>query len=58
MEAVNRSGIDIPAGKVTTESESITVRLVGKFNNIEDVRNVQIAMPFPGSPVYVKDVQP
>ena len=56
VEAVNRSGIDIPAGKVTTESESITVRLVGKFNNIEDVRNVQIAMPFPGSPVYVKDV--
>ena len=32
------------------------MRLVGKFNNIEDVRNVQIAMPFPGSPVYVKDV--
>lgn len=56
VEAINRSGVDLPVGKVQTETESNSVRLVGKFNNIEQIKNVQIAMPFPGSPVYVKDV--
>lgn len=56
VEAINRSGIDLPAGKVTTASENNTVRLLGKFHDIEDIKNVQVAMPFPGSPVYVKDV--
>jgi HAE1 family hydrophobic/amphiphilic exporter-1 len=32
------------------------VRLVGKFNTINDIQNVQVAMPFPNSPVYVKDI--
>lgn len=56
VEAINRSGIDLPAGKVQTDKENSSVRLVGKFTNIESIENVQIAMPLPGSPVYVKDV--
>jgi HAE1 family hydrophobic/amphiphilic exporter-1 len=56
VEAINRSGIDLPAGKVQTETENNSVRLVGKFTSIEQIRNVQIAMPVAGSPVYVKDV--
>lgn len=56
VEAINRSGIDLPAGKIQTESENNSVRLVGKYNDIADIQNVQIAMPFPGSPVYVKDI--
>ncbi len=56
VEAINRSGIDLPAGKIQTETENTSVRLVGKYNDIADIQNVQIAMPLPGSPVYVKDV--
>ncbi|MCW5905563.1 MAG: efflux RND transporter permease subunit [Chitinophagaceae bacterium] len=56
VEAINRSGIDLPAGKIQTETENNAVRLVGKYNDITDIQNVQIAMPFPGSPVYVKDI--
>jgi len=56
VEAINRSGIDLPAGKVQTDKENSSVRLVGKFTNIENIENVQIAMPLPGSPVYVKDI--
>jgi len=56
VEAINRSGIDIPAGKVLTGKENNSVRLTGKFADINDIMNVQIAMPMPGSPVYVKDV--
>lgn len=56
VEAVNRSGIDLPVGKLQTDIENHSVRLIGKFNTIQDIQNVQIAMPFPANPVYVKDV--
>ena len=56
VEAINRAGMDLPAGKVENNMETNTVRLVGKFNTITNIKNVQIAMPVPGSPVYVKDI--
>lgn len=56
VEAVNRSGIDLPAGKLHTDRDNNSIRLVGKYNKIDDIKNVQVAMPFPNSPVYVKDV--
>lgn len=55
-EAINRSGLDVPSGKVQTSLVSNPVRLTGKFKSIEDISNVQVAMPTPGSPVYVKDI--
>lgn len=56
VEAINRSGLDLPAGKVQTEKESNSIRLSGKFTSLEDIKNVQVAMPMLGSPVYVKDI--
>ncbi len=56
VEAINRSGIDLPAGKVQSNKESNSVRLIGKFVTLSDIRNVQIALPAPGVSVYVKDV--
>lgn len=56
VEAINRSGLDFPAGAVQSSTENNSVRLTGKYATIEDIKNVQIAMPFQGSPVYVKDV--
>jgi HAE1 family hydrophobic/amphiphilic exporter-1 len=56
VEAINRSGLDLPAGKVQTEKENNSVRLSGKFTALENIKNVQVAMPVLGSPVYVKDV--
>ncbi|MDP3467327.1 MAG: efflux RND transporter permease subunit [Daejeonella sp.] len=56
VESINRSGIDLPSGKVQTNKESSSVRLSGKFNFPDDIKNVQVAMPLPGSPVYVRDV--
>lgn len=55
-EAINRSGLDLPAGKLQSGKENNAVRLTGKFANIDDIKNVQLAMPVAGSPVYVKDV--
>ncbi len=56
VEMINRSGLDLPAGKIQSSTESNSVRLTGKFKTIEDIENVQVAMPIPGSPVYVKDI--
>lgn len=56
VEAIKRSGLDLPAGKVQTDKENNSVRLLGKFATIEDIKNVQIAMPMPNSPVYVRDI--
>lgn len=56
VEAINRSGLDIPAGSVQTTEEKNAVRLKGKFNSLEDIGTVQVTMPTPGSPVYVKDI--
>jgi HAE1 family hydrophobic/amphiphilic exporter-1 len=56
VESINRSGLDLPAGKVQSEKENNSVRLTGKFATVSDIMNVQIGMPSPGSPVYVKDV--
>jgi HAE1 family hydrophobic/amphiphilic exporter-1 len=56
VESINRAGLDLPAGKVQSEKENNSVRLTGKFATVTDIMNVQIDMPSPGSPVYVKDV--
>ncbi len=56
VEAINRSGIDLPAGKIESFTDENSVRLTGKFHELSDIKNVQVAMPAPGSPVYVKDV--
>lgn len=56
VEAINRSGLDLPTGQVQTEKEKSSVRLSGKFTQVEDIKNVQIAMPVQGSPVYIKDI--
>jgi HAE1 family hydrophobic/amphiphilic exporter-1 len=56
VDAINRSGLDLPAGKVQSTKENNSVRLIGKFATVENIMNVQVAMPAPGSPVYVRDV--
>lgn len=56
VEAINRSGLDLPAGKVHTNKESNSVRLTGKFTTLDDIKKVQVAMPVLGSPIYVKDI--
>ena len=56
VQAINMSGKDIPAGKIQSNTESNSVRIIGKFKTIQDIENVQVGMIQPGSPIYVKDV--
>lgn len=56
VEAINRSGLDLPAGDIQTEAESKAVRIMGSFSELSDIEEVQLSMPLPGSPIYLKDV--
>jgi len=56
VTAINMAGKDIPAGKIQSDTESNSVRIIGKFKTIKDIENVQVGMNQPGSPIYVKDV--
>ncbi|MBY5958032.1 efflux RND transporter permease subunit [Membranicola marinus] len=56
VEAIKRSGVDIPAGQVQSDTKSNAVRITAKFHDLQDIRNVQVAMPVPGNPIYVGDI--
>ena len=56
VEAINRSGLDIPAGQVKSNGENNSVRLIGKYKDLQGIKDVQVAMPMPGNPIYVKDL--
>ena len=55
-EAINRSGFDVPAGKIDDKREQNSIRLKGKYETIKNIEWVQVAMYKPGSPIYVKDI--
>lgn len=56
VEAINRSGLDIPAGKIENESQSNSVKISSKYNKPEDVENIQVAIFPPSTSVYIKDI--
>ncbi len=55
-EVINRSSLEIPAGTIRSNDEQLTIKLDGKYNSIEDIKNQIIAMPLPGQFVYIKDI--
>lgn len=55
-EAIRRSGLDLPAGSVQSSNSDFGLRLEGKFTSLQQIAGVQVALPAPGSPVYVRDL--
>ncbi len=55
-QAINQANAEVPAGKAKNQSEQITVKLAGKFSNIDEIRNLVVFTPPGGSPVKVQDV--
>jgi hydrophobic/amphiphilic exporter-1 (mainly G- bacteria), HAE1 family len=55
-EALIRGGLDLPAGSVQTNELRTSVRLIGKYETLSDIKNVLLAMPRPGEPIYLGDV--
>lgn len=56
VEAINRSGLDIPAGKIENGSQSNSVKISSKYNTVEDIENIQVAIFPPSTSIYIKDL--
>jgi HAE1 family hydrophobic/amphiphilic exporter-1 len=55
-QAINQANLDFPTGKVKSTSETMTLRLAGKFASLDDIRSLVITSPVSGSPIRVGDV--
>lgn len=55
LDKVNSENYNTPGGKAKNNDMEITVRTVGKYANVDDVKNV-VLTNYNGSPVYVRDV--
>jgi HAE1 family hydrophobic/amphiphilic exporter-1 len=56
QQTINSSNLDFPTGKVMSAENQITVRLNGKYQNLEELRNLVIKTGPDGSLVRVRDV--
>lgn len=54
-DKINANNYNTPGGKAKNKSMEITVRTVGKYNNVNDIKQVVIAN-HSGRPVYITDV--
>lgn len=55
LDKVNAENYNTPGGKAKNNNMEITVRTVGKYRNVDDVKNIVIKS-VNGVPVYVRDV--
>jgi hydrophobic/amphiphilic exporter-1 (mainly G- bacteria), HAE1 family len=55
-QAVQMANLDFPTGKVTDEEGQLRIRLAGKFNTLDDIRNLVIGKTRFGSSIYIKDI--
>lgn len=56
LQAIQQSNADFPAGKIKDIHSQTSIRLTGKFKNIDDIRNTVVALDGNGGSVLVKDV--
>jgi hydrophobic/amphiphilic exporter-1 (mainly G- bacteria), HAE1 family len=55
-QALSAANLDFPTGKVKNETSQLQVRLSGKLQSVDDLRNLVISTTQGGSSVYLKDV--
>lgn len=55
-QAINQANVEIPAGKLKSAGEQLTVKLAGKFSDIDDIKNLTVFAPQSGTPIRVQDL--
>lgn len=55
LSKVNSENYNTPGGKAKNQDMEITVRTIGKYTTVDDVKNIVIKN-FNGIPVYLKDI--
>ena len=56
QQAIMQSNLDFPTGKVKTEENQVLIRLAGKYESIESLREAVVATSTAGAPIRLKDV--
>ncbi|MBI1224139.1 MAG: AcrB/AcrD/AcrF family protein [Bacteroidetes bacterium] len=57
VQAVKQANLDFPTGKIENQNEQIIIRLAGKFQNVEDLKELVVAnSPTTGLPVKLGEV--
>ena len=55
-QAIKKSNLDFPTGKIKNEDGQNLIRLSAKYKNLNELENVVISVSKEGSPIKVKDV--
>jgi hydrophobic/amphiphilic exporter-1 (mainly G- bacteria), HAE1 family len=55
-QALKSSNVDFPTGKIENSSEQYIVRVAGKFNSVETLRNLVVGRSKQGGEIKLKDV--
>ncbi len=55
-QAIKSSNLDFPTGKVEDSREQLIVRIAGKFNSIDALKNLVVARTKDGSDIHLDDV--
>ncbi len=56
LEAVRKGNLEFPTGKVENDEEQILIRLAGKFNSLDELRELVVATAPMGAPVKLSEV--
>ena len=55
-QAISSANIDFPTGNLKDNSQQVTIRLSGKFQNIKEIENLAVKTSASGTLITVKDV--
>lgn len=55
INRINGENVNIPGGKLNNNNTDILLRTIGKFENIEDIKNI-VLINKNNNPIYLKDI--
>jgi hydrophobic/amphiphilic exporter-1 (mainly G- bacteria), HAE1 family len=55
-QAVQASNLDFPTGKIKDEEGQALIRLAGKFQSLDEIRNLVVGRSKMGSSIFLKDI--
>lgn len=56
VNALKRQNVVLPGGSIVADNLRIVIEPSGNFESLEDIRNLQIAVPETGQTVYLRDI--
>ena len=56
VQVVEASNLDFPTGKIKNENQQILIRLAGKFQSVDDLRQLVVTTNKDGSPIRLYEV--